>query len=84
MNKKEIIDKFKRGQNDTGSTEVQIALATTKIKHLSAHATTHKKDNHSKRGLTSAVAHRKRLLNYLKNQCVDRYKAILSALELRK
>jgi len=84
MNKKEIIDKFKRSQSDTGSAEVQIALNTAKIKHLSEHVTKHKKDNHSKRGLTLAVALRKKLLTYLKDNDGARYKAVLEALGLRK
>jgi small subunit ribosomal protein S15 len=84
MDKKEIISNYKRGSNDVGSPEVQIALATARIQHLAEHAKVHKKDKHSRRGLIAQVEKRKKLLSYLKKSCEDRYKAILVSLNLRK
>lgn len=82
--KKEIIDKFKRHEGDTGSPEVQIALLTNRINSLTEHFKTHKKDHHSRRGLLMLVGQRRRLLNYLKEIDVKRYREIVKSLNLRK
>lgn len=82
--KKAIIDKFKLHGKDTGSPEVQIALLTSRITHLTEHFKVHKKDHHSRRGLLKLVGDRRRLLNYLKSKDVTRYKTILKSLSLRK
>ena len=83
LKKKTIID-FKREKHDTGSTEVQIALLTTRINGLSGHFKDHVKDHHSRRGLIKMVSQRKRLLNYLQKIDLKRYQAIISRLDLRK
>ena len=82
--KKEIIDRFKLHDKDTGSTEVQVALLSNRITYLTDHFKTHKKDHHSRRGLLKLVGQRRRLLNYLKKTDVDRYKQIIAELGLRK
>lgn len=82
--KKELIDKFKVHEKDTGSPEVQIALLTSRISHLTEHFKIHKKDHHSRRGLLKLVGARRRLLNYLKNKDITRYKTVISTLSLRK
>ena len=82
--KKEIIDRFKLHEKDTGSTEVQVALLSNRIEYLTDHFRTHKKDHHSRRGLLKLVGQRRRLLNYLKRTDVSRYKQIIDELGLRK
>ncbi|MDD3839254.1 MAG: 30S ribosomal protein S15 [Clostridia bacterium] len=82
--KQEIITKYKLHENDTGSPEVQIAILTERINHLNEHLKIHKKDHHSRRGLLKMVGKRRGLLNYLKNKDIERYRTILSKLELRK
>ncbi len=82
--KKAIIDKFKVHGKDTGSPEVQIALLTSRITHLTEHFKIHKKDHHSRRGLLKLVGGRRRLLNYLKSKDVTRYKTLIKSLSLRK
>ena len=82
--KQEIIDNFKRGESDTGSPEVQIALMTEKIKYLTEHFRTHKKDHHSRRGLLKMVSLRRKMLDYLHNNDIGRYREILERLELRR
>lgn len=82
--KKKIIAKFSQGTNDTGSPEVQVALLTEQINRLSKHLTEHKKDVHSRRGLLSMVAKRRRLLNYLQRKEEKRYQKLLSELGLSK
>ena len=82
--KQEIIDKFKMHETDTGSTEVQIAILTERINHLTEHLKTHKKDHHSRRGLLKMVGQRRGLLNYLKKSSFDRYRRIIEALNLRR
>lgn len=82
--KQEIIDRFKRGDNDTGSPEVQIALLTTRILELQAHCDNHKQDHHSRRGLLKMVGQRRRLLRYLRRIDVNRYRDLIGALGLRK
>ena len=69
---------------DTGSPEVQSALLTQRITHLTEHFKTHKKDHHSRRGLLKLVSQRRRLLNYVKGKSVDRYRGIVTTLKLRK
>lgn len=73
-----------RGQNDTGSTEVQVALLTARINDLNGHFKAHMKDHHSRRGLIKMVNRRKSLLSYLKGKDLDRYRALIEKLGLRK
>ena len=82
--KQEIIAKYKRDENDTGSPEVQIALLTERINELTEHLKVHKKDNHSRRGLLKMVGKRRNLLNYLVKKDINRYRAIVEKLGLRK
>jgi small subunit ribosomal protein S15 len=82
--KKEIIERFKLHESDTGSPEVQIALLSNRIKYLTDHFQIHKKDHHSRRGLLKLVGQRRRLLNYLKRTDVKRYQNIIKELGLRK
>ena len=82
--KNEIIATFKREENDTGSSEVQIALLTERIKELTEHLKVHPKDNHSRRGLLKMVGKRRNLLKYLERKDVNRYREITSKLSLRK
>ena len=82
--KAEIISKFGHHEGDTGSAEVQIALLTERIKHLNAHLQLNKHDNHSRRGLMKMVGERRGLLKYLQEIDIERYRAIIAALELRK
>lgn len=82
--KQEIIKKYSREKGDTGSPEVQIALLTAQIEKLAAHLKEHKKDVHSRRGLLSMVAKRRRLLNYLKSRDEERYTSLIKELKLEK
>ena len=82
--KKELIEKFKLHEADTGSPEVQVALLTHRITYLTDHLKTHKKDHHSRRGLLKLVGRRRRLLNYVKNKDVQRYRGIIETLGLRR
>ena len=84
INKLEIIQKFAVHEGDTGSPEVQIALLSARINHLTEHLKVHKKDFHSRRGLLQLVGQRRRLLNYVKKQNVDRYRKIITELGLRR
>ncbi|MCL2699505.1 MAG: 30S ribosomal protein S15 [Defluviitaleaceae bacterium] len=84
MDKKPIIEKFGRSENDTGSPEVQVALLTARINHLNEHLQTHKKDHHSRRGLLKMVGQRKGLLNYIRNKDIVRYRELIAELGLRK
>ena len=79
-----IIAKFATDENDTGSPEVQIALLTYRINHLNEHLKIHKQDNHSRRGLLQMVGKRRGLLDYLNAKDIERYRAIIVALGLRK
>ncbi len=79
-----IIKEYQQDANDTGSTNVQVALLTARIKHLTEHFKTHKKDHHSRRGLLHLVSQRKKLLTYLKNTNVTAYSDLISRLGLRK
>jgi small subunit ribosomal protein S15 len=82
--KTEIIDLHKKHEGDTGSAEVQIALLTERINHLTQHLRTHRKDHHSRRGLLMMVGQRRRQLAYLNKKDVERYRAIVAKLGLRK
>jgi len=82
--KASVIEKFKQHENDTGSPEVQVALLTERIKYLTEHFKTHKKDFHSRTGLLKLVGKRRKLLNYLKEKDVDRYRRLIAELGLRK
>jgi small subunit ribosomal protein S15 len=82
--KKALIDEHRLHDSDTGSPEVQIALLSSEISELTEHLKTHKKDHHSRRGLLMKVGRRRRLLNYLKNEDVERYRALIKKLGLRR
>ena len=84
INKQEIIEKFGRTPNDTGSPEVQIALLTARITMLTDHLKMHKKDHHSRRGLLKMVGQRRGLLDYLKKTDLDGYRALIEKLGIRK
>jgi len=84
QDKQGIIDRFKQHEGDTGSPAVQIALLTGRIEYLTQHLQAHKKDHHSRRGLLKLVGQRRRLLNYLRNKDIDRYRALLGELSLRR
>ena len=80
----EIIKEYGKSDTDTGSTEVQVALLSNRIEHLTEHLKTHKKDHHTRRGLLMLVGKRRRLLQYLQNQDVQRYRDIIEKLGLRR
>ena len=82
--KQEIIATYRRDEKDTGSPEVQIALLTERINNLTEHLKTHKKDNHSRRGLFKMIGKRRNLLNYLAKKDLPRYREIVKQLNLRK
>jgi small subunit ribosomal protein S15 len=82
--KQEIVSKHGKDANDTGSAEVQIALLTARVNELTEHLRTHKKDHHSRRGLLMLVGKRRRLLNYLQRTDLDRYRALIKELGLRR
>jgi small subunit ribosomal protein S15 len=82
--KKRLIDKFKLHESDTGSPEVQVGLLTHRISYLTEHLKVHKKDHHSRRGLLMLVGRRRRLLNYVKNKDVNRYRTIIDTLGLKR
>ena len=84
INKQEIIAKYGRTPNDTGSPEVQIALLTARISLLTDHLKMHKKDHHSRRGLLKMVSRRRKLLDYLKGKDVAAYRKLIDSLKLRK
>jgi ribosomal protein S15 len=82
--KKEIIEKYGRGENDTGSAEVQIALLTARINDLNQHFKANPKDHHSNRGLLKMVGQRRNMLAYLKRKDIERYRVLIESLGLRK
>lgn len=82
--KKDVISKYRLHESDTGSSEVQVALLSQRIEYLTEHFKTHKKDHHSRRGLLKLVGQRRRLLDYLKRTHVERYRTVVSSLNLRK
>jgi small subunit ribosomal protein S15 len=84
INKQAIIAKYGRKEGDTGSPEVQVALLTERINHLTEHLKEHKKDHHSRRGLLMMVGQRKGLLNYIKNNDIEKYRNLIVELGLRK
>lgn len=81
---KSIVDDFGTHATDTGSPEVQVALLTERINHLTEHLKVHKKDHHSRRGLLMMVGKRRRLLDYLRDQDVERYRSVIAKLGLRR
>ena len=82
--KTEIINNFKHREGDTGSTEVQVALLTEKINHLTEHMIANRKDNNTRRGILTLIGHRKRLLTYLAKEDAERYNKLIKRLGLRK
>jgi small subunit ribosomal protein S15 len=82
--KQEIINSYKLHDNDTGSPEVQIAILTERIIYLTEHFKVHKKDHHSRRGLLKIVGQRRRMLDYLKKKDIERYRAIIAKLGIRR
>jgi small subunit ribosomal protein S15 len=82
--KQQIIDEYKRGDGDTGSPEVQVALLTARIKQLTGHFSVHKHDHHSRRGLVRMVSSRRKLLDYLRGKDPDRYRSLIARLGLRR
>ena len=82
--KAEMIAEHRHHETDTGSPEVQVALLTARINHLTEHFKTHKKDNHSRQGLLKLVGRRRRLLRYLQDNDVERYRALIAKLGLRR
>ena len=84
MEKAEIIAKFAAHEGDTGSPEVQIALLTERINHLNEHLKVHKHDNHSRRGLLKMVGQRRSMLAYLQKKDINRYRALIAKLGIRK
>ena len=84
INKKEIIEQYAVHEGDTGSPEVQIAILTARINHLNEHFETHAKDFHSRRGMLKMVGKRRGLLEYLRSKDIERYRAIVQKLGLRR
>lgn len=82
--KKELIGEYATNKGDTGSPEVQVAILTERITNLTEHFKTHKKDNHSRRGLLKMVSQRRRLLDYVKSQDEERYKKLITSLGIRR
>ncbi len=82
--KREIVQKFGKSGEDTGSPEVQVALLTARINHLTDHLREHRHDHHSRRGLLMLVGQRRRLLNYLQRKQLDRYRSLIQELGLRR
>lgn len=82
--KKKLIEQFKLHDSDTGSPEVQVGLLTHRISYLTEHLKVHKKDHHSRRGLLMLVGRRRRLLNYVKHKDINRYRAIIETLGLKR
>ena len=82
--KRAAMENFQRSSNDTGSPEVQVALLTARINHLTPHFVEHKKDHHSRRGLLRLVNQRRKLLDYLKSKDTERYRTLIERLGLRK
>jgi small subunit ribosomal protein S15 len=82
--KQKLIEDFRRDDSDTGSPEVQIAVLTKRIDQLTEHLKSHKRDHHSRRGLLQMVGRRRRLLEYVKRMDIDRYRALIERLGLRR
>ncbi|MBZ4682883.1 MAG: small subunit ribosomal protein [Fusobacteriaceae bacterium] len=83
-NKQDLVKKFGKNEKDTGSTEVQVAILTDRINHLTEHLKIHKKDHHSRLGLLKMVGKRRRLLNYLKSKDLEGYRTLIKELGIRK
>ena len=81
--KRELISKFSKSENDTGSTEIQIAMFSERIKNLTEHLKNHKNDNHTRRGLVKIVSKRKKLLNHLHKNNYEKYQSLIKELGLR-
>ena len=84
QNKQDIVKEYQRAEGDTGSPEVQVALLTARINDLHGHFSKHKKDNHSRRGLLKMVSQRRKLLDYLHDKDVERYRDLIKRLKLRR
>ena len=84
LDKKSVIEDFKTHGSDTGSSEVQIALLTQRVNHLTEHLRTHRKDFHSRRGLIAMTSRRRKLLDYVKANDLEKYKEMLERLKLRR
>jgi small subunit ribosomal protein S15 len=84
VQKGEIVKGYQQSESDTGSPEVQVALMSARISHLTEHFSTHKQDHHSRRGLLRLVSQRRKLLDYLKGKDLKRYQALIERLGLRK
>lgn len=84
IEKNAVMEQYRRAPNDTGSPEVQVALLTARINHLTPHFTQHKKDHHSRQGLLRLVNQRRKLLDYLKGKDSERYRSLIERLGLRK
>ncbi|MCL2397183.1 MAG: 30S ribosomal protein S15 [Defluviitaleaceae bacterium] len=84
IDKKAIIEQFGRAEGDTGSPEVQVALLTSRINHLTEHLKIHKKDHHSRRGLLMMVGQRRGLLDYIMKNDIEKYRNLIAALGIRK
>lgn len=82
--KKQVVSKYRKHKSDTGSPEVQVALLSTRILQLTEHFKTHAKDHHSRKGLLTMVARRRRLLDYVKSRDVERYKTLIQSLGIRR
>ena len=82
--KRELVERFGKDENDTGSPEVQVALLTERINHLTDHLREHTKDHHSRRGLLMLVGRRRRFLNYLQKKDLERYRSLIRELGLRR
>ena len=82
--KSKVIDNYRRGESDTGSTEVQVALLSSRINELTDHFTRHKKEHHSRRGLLKMVNKRRKLLDFLKGKDQERYRTLIQQLGLRR
>jgi small subunit ribosomal protein S15 len=82
--KQEVVTEYRRGDGDTGSPEVQVALLSARIENLTAHFKSHIHDHHSRRGLLKMVSQRRKLLDYLKNKDLDRYRDLITRLGLRR
>lgn len=82
--KSEVVNEYRRSDSDTGSPEVQVALMTARIEDLTSHFKTHKHDHHSRQGLLRLVSQRRKLLDYLKDRDIERYRELISRLGLRK
>ena len=84
IEKAKIVEKYQTAKNDTGSPEVQVALMTDRIAYLTEHFKTNAKDHHSRRGLLALVSQRRKLLDYLKRESLERYQGLIKSLGLRK